>query len=268
MKRLLLPLLWLAACAQAPDLPRPLSPPSGADAPFATGASWYWQLNGDLHSDVQAQVYDIDLFDTPATTIAALRDRGIAVICYFSAGSYENWRPDADAFPADALGEPLDGWEGERWLDIRDNALRPILEQRLDLAVSKGCDAVEPDNVDGWTNRTGFPLSADDQLAFNRWLAQQAHARGLLVGLKNDLDQIGALEAAFDFAINEQCLAFDECSAYAPFVAAGKAVFHAEYPGHPLNEKELQAICTRPERTGLSTLIAPLNLDGRWWQYC
>lgn len=52
---------------------------------------------------------------------------------------------------------------------------------RLDVAVYKGCDGVEPDNVDGYTNNTGFILTAEDQLMYNRFLADEAHERGLLI---------------------------------------------------------------------------------------
>ncbi len=56
--------------------------------------------------------------------------------------------------------------------------------RRLDLAVTKGCDGVEPDNMDGYANDSGFPLTAEDQLTFNRFIANEAHRRGLAVGLK------------------------------------------------------------------------------------
>src|SRR6185369_11730450 len=130
---------------------------------------------------VAAPVYDIDLFDTPAATIAALKSTGRHVICYFSAGSYEDWRPDAASFPAAALGRALDGWPGERWLDTRADGVRAVMRARLDLARSKGCDAVDPDNVDGYTNGPGFPLTATTQLDYDRFLASEAHARGLAV---------------------------------------------------------------------------------------
>lgn len=38
----------------------------------------------------------------------------------FSAGTQEDWRSDADDFPAAALGEPLGDWEGEVWVDINN----------------------------------------------------------------------------------------------------------------------------------------------------
>jgi hypothetical protein len=107
------------------------------------------------------------------------------------------------------------------------------MESRLDLAVQKGCDGVEPDNVDGYTNDTGFPLSYEDQLTFNIWLANEAHARELSVGLKNDLEQIQELLPYFDWALNEQCFQYEECEQLVPFIQSGKAVFGVEYELQP-----------------------------------
>ena len=152
------------------------------------------------------------------------------MICYFSAGSYEDWRPDAIRFPEQIIGNPLEGWEGEYWLDIRQiDLLTPIIEGRLALASSKGCDAVDPDNVDAYTNNSGFGLTYEDQLTYNRWLAHQAHNWNLAIGLKNDLQQIPDLVIQFDFAINEECFSYQECGALAPFIDSGKAVFVIEY---------------------------------------
>ena len=200
----------------------------------APGTSWQWQLSGRIDTSRDVAMYDVDLFDTPPTTVDRLHAEGRVVVCYFSAGSWEDWRPDRDAFPADIRGSPLGGWPDERWLDVRRlDVLGPIMEARLDLAVVKGCDGVEPDNVDGFDNHTGFPLTAADQRRYNTWLAERAHERGLSVGLKNDLGQIPALVGLFDWALNEQCFEYDECSALFPFVSAGKAVFGVEYRGDP-----------------------------------
>lgn len=222
----------------------------------APGTLWQWQLDGEtIDTSFAVSMYDIDLFDTPEATIRGLRPERI-VICYFSAGSWENWRPDADDFPPAVLGNPLDGWPGERWLDIRDLAtLGPIMQNRLDLAVAKGCIGVEPDNVDGYTNNSGFPLSAADQLAYNQFLAQEAHARGLSIGLKNDLDQILALLPHFDWALNEECYSYDECDLLEPFVAAGKAVFGVEY------ELEPHEFCDAANAAGYSFQQKNWDLD-------
>lgn len=222
----------------------------------APGISWQWQLSGEIDTSIAAEMYDVDLFDAPQTVINELHARGRIVICYFSAGSWENWRPDAHQYPAEALGKPLEGWEDERWLDIRQiEALSPILTHRLDLARQKGCDGVEADNVDGYINDTGFPLTAQDQLDFNIWIAEQAHARNLSVGLKNDLNQIQALLPYFDWMLNEQCFEYDECSFLLPFIQAGKAVFGVEYNLEP------EHFCPQANAMNFDWLKKKLELD-------
>jgi len=197
----------------------------------APGTSWQWQLTGSVNTSLNVDMYNIDLFDVPVTVISDLQNRGVAVICYFSAGSSEDWRPDASMIP-NALQGLSNGWEGERWLDIRQlDLLKPIMESRLDLARTKGCDGVEPDNVDAYTNQSGFDITAEHQLDFTIWLATEAHRRGLSVGLKNNLEQVIELEPYFDWALNEQCNQYDECDALLPFIESGKAVFGVEYTG-------------------------------------
>jgi len=239
-------------------------PPVWCPPPTTT---WQWQLTGDLVA-ADVEMFDIDLFDIDAAQIADLRAEGRVVICYFSAGSHEEWRPDADQFPAVAIGDPLDEWPGERWLDVRDPAVRDTLAARLDLAVDKGCDGVEPDNVDGYANQTGFPLTGADQLDFNRWLADQAHARQLSVGLKNDLDQVEDLLPRFDWALNEECMAYDECDRLAPFIDAGKAVFHVEYVDDPADGPALaDTVCPAAQGWSFSSLVKHWDLDA-WGIAC
>ena len=229
---------------------------SGADRPHP-GDSFQWQLS-DLPVDtsVDADVYDVDLFETPAETVDELHDDGRVVICYLSAGSYEPGRPDSDEFPDEVLGEPLEGFEDERWLDIRAiDALAPIIETRLDLCAEKGFDGVEFDNVDGFVNETGFDLTADDQVAFNEWLASEARERGLSPGLKNALDLAPDLVDDFDWLLVEECVQFEECDLVEPFVAAEKAVFVVEY------ESSIDDVCAGvPD--GVTALLADISLDG------
>jgi hypothetical protein len=222
----------------------------------APRTTWQWQLSPPVDESVAAEMYDIDLEDSPASLVASLRSKGRRVVCYLSAGSREDWRPDASAFPAGVLGERLDGWPRERWLDIRRlDVLGPIMERRLDECRAKGFDGVEADNVDGYKNASGFALRASDQLAYNRFLAREAHARGLSIGLKNDLDQVAALEPDFDWALNEECFRYDECEALAPFVRAGKAVFNVEYGLKPA------AFCGRANTMGFMSMAKSLELD-------
>lgn len=216
--------------------------------------TWQLQLTGTIDQTVDVAVYDIDLFDNDSATVGSLHSRGRKAICYFSAGSWENWRPDAASFPASIIGN-TNGWPGEHWLDIRRlDVLGPIMEARLDVCKQKGFDAADPDNVDGYTNLSGFPLTADDQLRYNRFLSDAAHRRGLSVGLKNDLGQAAALVSSFDWALNEQCFRYNECSLLTPFVDAGKAVFQVEYGTD-------QSFCSLARALRLSSIQKNLDLD-------
>lgn len=194
------------------------------------GTTWQLQLDGRVDTSVHAEAFDIDGFDNGSRVVDDLHAKGSKVVCYLSAGSWERWRPDAAKFPDRVRGRRLEGWPGERWLDVRKlHVLKPLMRARLDICVRKGFDAVDFDNVDGYQNRTGFPIGAADQLAYDRWLAAAAHERGLSVGLKNDLRQVRKLEPHFDFAVNEECFQYRECGSLRRFVSAGKAVFQVEY---------------------------------------
>ncbi|RBM18599.1 endo alpha-1,4 polygalactosaminidase [Streptomyces sp. PT12] len=248
-----------APSAQDPPAPPPSETPElWRPEP---GLDWQWQLNGTLDPDVDVPVYDIDGFDHGADVVDALHGRGVRVICYINVGAWEDWRPDAADFPGELRGLG-NGWEGERWLDIRErDVLRPLLAERFDMCAEKGFDAVEPDLVDGYLNDTGFPLTAGDQLAYNRMVSELARERGLSVGLKNDLDQIPELLDDFDFAVNEECAAFGECERLRPFIEAGKAVFHVEY------ELAADEFCAETTALGLSSLVKRWDLDA-WRETC
>jgi hypothetical protein len=250
-------LLPAVGCAPAPDD----DPTAGDHWRPRPGTAWQWQLSGRLDTSVDVPVYDIDGFDHTASTVAGLHDDGRKVICYLSTGAWEDFRPDAGRFPESVLGKG-NGWEGERWLDIREtDVLEPLMAERIDMCREKGFDAVEPDNMDGYRNDTGFPLTADDQLRYNRLVAGLAHDRGMAVGLKNDLDQIPQLVDDFDFAVNEQCAQYGECADNKPFVDAGKAVFHVEY------ELPAERFCAESRELGLSSMRKTYDL-GVWREAC
>jgi len=229
------------------------SPPRGAG--FAISLS-----NPQLDPTPGIGVYEVDLFDTEPPTIDALHAAGGYVICYFSAGSVEDWRPDLADFPESVIGKDYEGWEGERWLDIRQrDVLAPIFSARMDLALDKSCDAVDPDNVDGFSNATGFAISADDQRAFNLWLAEAAHRRGLAIGLKNAAELVPDLADSFDFAVIENCAAQQACGGYRRFADQGKAVFQIEYRGEI---RDWEKACRAAKEHGFTAILANLKLDG------
>lgn len=251
------------AVPSAPPAPKPLPPPVACDGCWHPElvTSWQWQLQFEIDQSYDVQMYDIDAVDNDPSVVEALHAAGRTVVCYVDAGSWEDWRPDAGLFPESVLGR-RNGWPGERWLDIRRiRILRPIMEARMDLCVEKGFDGIEFDLVDGWANETGFPLHREDQLRYNVMLANQAHVRGLSVGLKNDLGQVEDLLPYFDWALNEQCFQYDECERLLPFVEAGKAVFGVEY------KLETSEFCDQANAMNFNFLRKHIPL-GAWRDPC
>jgi hypothetical protein len=246
----------------SPNVTRPPRPSPGSWWKPRAGTTWDWQLFTPINPTYDVQVYDVDLFENTAETIADLHARGRKVICYVNLGAWENWRPDAERFPRHIIGAAYHGFPDENWLDIRAinfNVLLPIIRTRLDLAVAKGCDAVEPDNINGYDTNThepsGFPLTYMDQLIYNRLIAGEAHRRGLAIGLKNDLPQVEDLVDDFDFAVNEQCFEYDECEYLLPFIEADKPVFQAEYT------LPLSSFCAQAREYGFSSIRKTGPLD-------
>jgi len=250
-------LLMIGVSSAAP-LPQGVPCQNGACWKPPVNTRWNYVLSQAPTLTSSIVVYDIDLFDTTPAKIKQIHALNQKAICYMSAGSSENWRPDFANFPQNVLGSNMDGWAGEKWLDVRNIAgLAPVMTARLNLCKQKGFDGVEFDNVDGYTNKTGFPLTANDQLAYNIFLANEAHKRGLTVALKNDIDQIPTLVNYFDYAVNEQCFAYGECNTLLPFIRQGKPVFNVEYTGNNTT------IFKKANALNFNTIKKSLNLNNK-----
>lgn len=242
--------IYTLAYAQVPKIP--------------LGETFVYSINGTSGDKYKSKNIFVDLFDASSSRISTLKKSGRRVICYFSAGSYENWRADKAEFKksgtSSAIGKPLDGWDGENWLDYRNSGIKTIMAKRIQMAKDKGCQGVDPDNVDGHLNKTGFPLSAKDQKSYLSFLSQKAHSLGLLIGLKNSAESVKDLEALFDFVVIEECYKYKECSAYNAFKNAKKAMFHLEYNGYS------QSQCDSTKKSGGSLVFANLALTK--FQFC
>lgn len=276
----LLPMFFLLfACAPASpepapaaiEIPTPMSSPSLIpDSQSASwwrptpGLTWQWQLTGKLNLDLQTDVIDVDL-DVDRSVVDYYHAKGARVICYISVGSYENWRSDAGQFPKEVLGKDYEGWSGEKWLDIRQiEKLAPIMLARLDRCAAKGFDGVEPDNMQIWDNDTGFPLTYADQLQYARWLAEEAHQRGLAIGQKNAPDMVADLVDIYDFAITEDAFYYGWAGDMRPYIAARKPVFAAEYTDLP---GDFAAFCRQSKALGFSTILKKRDLSA-WRETC
>jgi hypothetical protein len=222
---------------------------------------------------VHPQVFDIDLYEDSSVSgnnttrnsaaVNAIHAMGAHAICYVDAGTWENWRADAGQFPSSVLGAN-NGWPGERWLDIRQTSiLLPLMDARVQGCAQAGFDGVEWDNVDGYANTTGFPLTASDQLTYDAALANLAHRYGLTAALKNDVDQLATLAPYFDYAVNEQCQQYKECTGYtANFINAGKAVFQVEYKLKP------KKFCAKAGAANRNAIKKTLALHDSPWTPC
>lgn len=252
----------------SPATPSPsLEPPTPTATPQELwlpplGSSFAWQLTDEINASIPAAIYDLDAFETEASLISRLHSEGKKVFCYLSVGSLEDWRPDAADFPVEVIGNNYEGWAGEKWLDIRQiDALAPIMRTRLDMCAAKGFDGVEPDNIDlHWAN-TGFKISYADQLAYNIWLAKEAHARGLSIGLKNNEDQVADLLPYFDWALTEECFVGEWCQELAPFIQAGKPVFAVEYTDRLSYEDFIDLVCPPAADLGIYAILKNRDLD-------
>ncbi len=228
------------------------------------GSSFSWQLgvNDEINTAFDADIYDLDAFETEASLISALHAQGKKAFCYISVGSWEDWRPDAADFPSEIIGNDYEGWDGEKWLDIRQiDLLAPIMRARLDLCASKGFDGVEPDNMDLHWADTGFEIGYDDQLAYNIWLSEEAHARGLSIGLKNNEEQVKDLLPHFDWALTEDCFVGEWCQEMIPFIEAGKPVFAVEYSDEITPEDFQAIICPPAADLQFYAILKNRNLD-------
>ena len=207
----------------------------------SAGTKWKPSPDDALQLDISATptaaqlhgpftMIELDGFDTPASVVRSLHALGKKTVCYVDVGTWENWRPDAARFQRSVLGASDLGWTGERWLDIRQRSvLLPIMKSRFELCARKGFDAVDPDNVDGVENHTGFALTMSDQIAYDRSIATLAHQLHMAVALKSFASGARALQPYFDFVVDEQCVQYGECGSFGTFLQNHKPVFDIEY---------------------------------------
>jgi len=229
-----------------------------------SGTTWQWQLSGTLDASVDVTVYDVDLFETTSQQVKELHDKGRKVFCYISVGSYEKDRPDSAEFPSNVIGLVYPGWENEKFIDTRSSKVREIMAKRFDLCKSKGFDGIEPDNIDTYGEKTGFPLNENTAVDYAHWMAGEAHSRNLSIGQKNAPEITPKLVNLFDWALTESCAKSGEnwCSEMKPYTDHNKAIFAAEYDDEGFNKA-----CVLRSTLKLSPLRKHLNLD-KWYHAC
>lgn len=255
--------LLVVACGSPVDNPDGSSeppPPSDGGTPDSAEAGtpsvrvppagaivWDWQIGASTEASVApppgARLLDVDLFELSASAVASLKSKSIYTVCYLNAGSWQPGLPDSNQYPDYLKLQQDPDWPGEYFLDITDvfkpdSALARILRARLALCKSKGFDGVEPDNLQNDENVSGGRITRQEQIDFNGWIADAAHAAGLGVLQKNGPDKIlvsdrtgRLLVDKFDGILNEECQAYDECPPLAEYVKRGKLALNVEYTG-------------------------------------
>lgn len=259
--------------ASAPSQP-PLQPQSGV----TPGSSFYWNLENTNAASYNTffsgsnpnKILDFDPGldrNSQSSFIQTARNRGATkIICYFSAGTWESWRADASRLQP-YRGALLPQW-GEYYLNIKEQAVRAVMAERIQRAKTMGCDGIEPDNLDAYSNDRTFNLTEADQLNYLKFLADEAHKHDLLIGLKNVPELVTksvggqAIVDIYDFALNEECYTYNECGNYTRFIDKNKAVFIVEYERNPN--------CTDSSNKKYMSYRANTNysLNGQTWVPC
>jgi hypothetical protein len=217
-------------------------------------------------SCVKPDVFDIDLYvdgnitgsydgNTVAAyyafatdAVSAIHAAGRKVIGYITVGDAENFRADfqqmvdfdvacGHCFIGNAFSNTF---PNEWYVNINNDKgqadfMRKMVQARMDKVAAAGFDSVEPDVDFASSNNSGFTITGATQIAYNVSLANIAHANGLSINLKSDVDQAldSQLIAAFDYVIDEQCWQYKQCNNYSGFQSAGKSIFNAEYKVAP-----------------------------------
>jgi hypothetical protein len=300
--------LVFAASASAATYTRP---PTGQNqwywdiSPSGNGLAGLPSVTGAYPAPGSANIWDTDMFTDsntdggvptgPSPVVQALHAAGKYSICYVEAGAQQA-EPDASSFAAadytngsNTKTTQMQGYSGEYWYDLRGFAnyvagqpstltgaavnIAAGLGQRIKGCATEGQNALEPDDLDGYTNKSqtgaaggGWGLTQSDSAGFERWLAYTAHSDGLAIFQKNDTDNIGAAQPLFDGAITEECNYYsDPCSEWAPYYKAGKPVLNAEYTQ---DGETTSRFCSADTSAGITGALFDVNLDGSSYQPC
>jgi hypothetical protein len=253
-----------------------------------------------------AHIWDTDLFMDSGTSsgrtlriptgvspvVKAIHAAGHYSICYVEVGAFQTGYPDnRDFAPADygnrAKRYQMQGYANEWYFDIAGFKgyvagkpgtltgaavdIAKALGKRFHWCALEGQDAVEPDDLDGYTNRSasgarggGWGLTKADSAGFERWIAYQTHADGLAVFQKNDPANAPQDVSLFDGVITEECNYYtDPCAGsggdWNGYLAKRKPILNAEYK----QDGETTAkFCPADRRWGIWGALLNVNLAG------
>jgi hypothetical protein len=304
--------LVVAAGADAASYTRP---PRGADqwywqiGPDQPGLAGLPPITGAYPKPGSANIWDTDLFEDSNTAhagiptgsspvVAALHASGKYSICYVEAGAYQTSFPDKSNFAPGDYGDAakryrMQGYPNEWWYDIAGfrnyvaghrSTLKGVavniaagLAKRIGWCALEGQDAIEPDDLDGYTNKGdtgvaggGWHLTKSDSAGFERWLAYEAHAHGLAIFQKNDPANAGADVGVYDGMIIEECNYYkDPCAGAGGdatrYLKSGKPVLDAEYTE---DGEKTSKFCAADVAAGITGALFNVDLNGKTYEPC
>ena len=263
-----------------------------------------------------ANIWDTDMFedasglgsnndpDARSAIVSQLHAANKYAVCYIEAGAQQA-EPDQSHFAAadytngsNAQTTEMQGWPGEYWYDTlgfagwtpshqtysgsaADHAaaanIAAGMAQRIAGCQAEGQDAIEPDDLDGYTNPSqtgaaggGWGLTQAAAAGYEQWPAYTAHNDGLAIFQKNDPANSGADVATFDGMIIEECNSYDDPCAGSggdatPYLSAGKPVLNAEYTQ---DSETTSKFCPSDVAAGISGALFDVNLAGGTYSPC
>jgi len=251
------PLVLLVVCALANAIPADSA--NTTQATIRTPYSFDYLIAADDYFDTPATVVFVE-YEISAEVISRYTLAGKTVFCHVNVGSWEFWREDANHFPEEILGNDFEEWPGEKWLDVTNIALLiPLMRERFRSSFEKGCRGIAADNMAGYEFDTGFEITYQDQLAYNRFIASEIHVLGLLAVMINDPLQVTDLLDSFDLVVSNGCVAAEQCNFYEEFIDNGKPAFDIEYLDVYDEERFRNEICPLTATTGISFILKGLE---------
>lgn len=240
---------------------------AGGDGPGATpsvwvpaeDARWLARLDGAVDIEKSADFFYLDPEQQPPEDLTALHAQSRRYLCYLSAGTVESFRDDAELFPARAVGNVVQSFPNERWLDVRDAEVRALMSERITALAAAGCDGITPASLTGYEADSGFDLTLQDALDYARFVAEAAHAADMSVGLTGPSALTLGLWQDFDFGLAIGCVSSSMCREYAALTAAKKPVLHVELG----DESSAPDLCNSAQALGFQAIISDAGFTGR-----
>eukprot|EP00834_Sanchytrium_tribonematis_P001924 NODE_51_length_31136_cov_0.357670.p12 type:complete len:290 gc:universal NODE_51_length_31136_cov_0.357670:18418-17549(-) len=218
-----------------------------------TGASYYHQETGDIKMDEDVSIYSIPLFS--GELIKQLQSKGKKVLCQYSVGV---WRQGQPALDKKYMGNEIQS--NVFALNVKEDAVKNYVSQFIQKAEDFGCDGFEPLDMNVYSRDNGLDITLDDQFSYSKWLADQAHSKGLFIGMYNAVLQLAAIDS-FDYAVAINCFMTNNCVNYSQVISKAKPVFDME------TTLKTDAFCEKANSLNFYAITKPSDF-GPGAEYC